>query len=239
MCGGTANCLTLIYPGEGLSPRVRGNRLQYRQWPRRARSIPACAGEPQNAAFRDVHNGVYPRVCGGTAFPTRRPFPRRGLSPRVRGNPGAAGRLCRPERSIPACAGEPSEAAQERLEHRVYPRVCGGTYGLRRAARCRWGLSPRVRGNRDLLHRVLHADGSIPACAGEPPPAAGGQPGVVVYPRVCGGTRRQALDACRRLGLSPRVRGNHARCAGLRRLARSIPACAGEPRPRSPPPLRS
>ena len=93
------------------------------------------------------------------------------------------------------------------------------------------GLSPRVRGNPRLLARPVSGDGSIPACAGEPPRWQ--RPGATarVYPRVCGGTRR-----CRRRlgsfgGLSPRVRGN--RPAHHRRLRRggSIPACAGEPCP--------
>ena len=53
-----------------------------------------------------------------------------------------------------------------------------------------------------------------------------------VYPRVCGGTRRQILlERCgRSTGLSPRVRGNQCwavRSAG-RNACRSIPACAGE-----------
>ena len=50
------------------------------------------------------------------------------------------------------------------------------------------GLSPRVRGNR-LEHGLKQVgQGSIPACAGEPPaqPNCGAACGV--YPRVCGGT---------------------------------------------------
>ena len=50
---------------------------------------------------------VYPRVCGGTAEGGSNSAQRRGLSPRVRGNPvpGESGLVLR--RSIPACAGEP------------------------------------------------------------------------------------------------------------------------------------
>ena len=46
-----------------------------------------------------------------------------------------------------------------------------------------------------------------------------------------GGTPRTARELQRRSGLSPRARGNHCdSCRWLRRR-RSIPACAGEPRP--------
>ena len=168
-----------------------------------------------------------PRVCGGTsAMPaaaaglsprvrgnrwTRMPtaaIPPTGLSPRVRGNldvrQGIACALnC--QRSIPACAGEPSlRSAIVSLIHR--------------------GLSPRVRGNQRNRH-----DGrptrSIPACAGEPdrrfhharlnglsPRVRGNRLTAAahqVYPRVCGGT-------------------SNVSTAGVPRH-RSIPACAGEP----------
>ena len=53
-----------------------------------------------------------------------------------------------------------------------------------------------------------------------------------VYPRVCGGTI--LLLYIRRLyqGLSPRVRGNLMANIAIAIIAWSIPACAGEPRPK-------
>ena len=89
--------------------------------------------------------------------------------------------------------------------------MCGGTIIDRRAGVVNRGLSPRVRGNlfantgKDILL------GSIPACAGEP-----GQSDLLfrrrrVYPRVCGGTTARSTTAMSNSGLSPRVRGNHAR----------------------------
>ena len=71
------------------------------------------------------------------------------------------------------------------------------------------GLSPRVRGNRHppsdwaAAHRV--------------------------YPRVYGGTIREALPAEDPEGLSPRVRGNRNILFPERFRPRSIPACTGEP----------
>ena len=70
---------------------------------------------------------VYPRVCGGTLMPPTTHKAQVGLSPRVRRN-----RLrCVPhlldDRSIPACAGEPTPIELSSEMRKVYPRVCGGT----------------------------------------------------------------------------------------------------------------
>ncbi len=158
-----------------------------------------------------------------------RPCPISGLSPRVRGN--------RPKwpinairgGSIPACAGEPVASGNLRGSHGVYPRVCGGTMKMLPVLASASGLSPRVRGNpRDGLF-LQGAQGSIPACAGEPGRLRLASGGPRVYPRVCGGTWIGPNLAAQGRGLSPRVRGNRrnrkADCAGLG----SIPACAGEP----------
>ena len=50
-----------------------------------------------------------------------------------------------------------------------------------------------------------------------------------VYPRVCGGTVISLEVGARRLGLSPRVRGNPAGYSNGDVGIGSIPACAGEP----------
>ena len=75
----------------------------------------------------------------------------------------------------------------------VYPRVCGGTRGSLANHPQRWGLSPRVRGNRyaAAAHAVFLR--SIPACAGEPGIVKRGQTLWKVYPRVCGGTAMMGI----------------------------------------------
>ena len=110
----------------GLSPRVRGNRPQTCQTETKPGSIPACAGEPSCGLRSTSLSKVYPRVCGGTDARWQWGTPTGGLSPRVRGNLGGDAAVRDASGSIPACAGEPA--------------------GSRR----RWmrGLSPRVRGNR-------------------------------------------------------------------------------------------
>ena len=131
--------------------------------------------------------------------------------------------------SIPACAGEPALRMLWLPSPAVYPRVCGGTDDTALDRIAHPGLSPRVRGNLARHRTPSQREGSIPACAGEPasesPPASPR----MVYPRVCGGTRAAAIPACRPGGLSPRVRGNRTHLPTPRSVARSIPACAGEP----------
>ena len=148
-------------------------------------------------------------MCGGTSRVVKSLMPSAGLSPRVRGNP-PRGRMGRPEcRSIPACAGEPPTSLQLWRRSRVYP--------------------PRVRGNLDGRDVATQGAGSIPACAGEPDPGGRVSRQRAVYPRVCGGTGNWWEIHGGWGGLSPRVRGNPARCIAIDVRPRSIPACAGEP----------
>ena len=171
-------------------------------------SIPACAGEPNGRRFSANPGRVYPRVCGGTHHPGRRPAGPAGLSPRVRGNLFAVGAKEFAGGSIPACAGEPSCRTVGRIISWVYPRVCGGTDGDYGPGVDALGLSPRVRGNRQHRQPLRYLAGSIPACAGEPQLLVRRYDNAGVYPRVCGGTRRTQRRRGRGRGLSPRVRGN-------------------------------
>ena len=86
MCGGTLPDHPELNPGQGLSPRVRGNRVAVRLPCVRLRSIPACAGEPGRKILCGRLCRVYPRVCGGTHPQRHEPGAGYGLSPRVRGN---------------------------------------------------------------------------------------------------------------------------------------------------------
>ena len=173
------------------------------------RSIPACAGEPAETWARSPWRWVYPRVCGGTTKAPDNIYHPGGLSPRVRGNPVHEDEEGQSERSIPACAGEPSPLALRKAAIWVYPRVCGGTVQIAMSASLWTGLSPRVRGNRPdhLLQQFVVR--SIPACAGEPLAWYRNRSQRQVYPRVCGGTRVGDPNLKASPGLSPRVRGNH------------------------------
>ena len=194
-----------------------------------SRSIPARAGEPSRNPRRQSLPTVYPRACGGTYPPTSVDSPPTGLSPRVRGN--LRGRNAYPitRRSIPARAGEPWRGALIAKHGRVYPRACGGTIDGLNNRFTDEGLSPRVRGNQLDVAPAGTEGGSIPARAGEPRTSARGNGKVRVYPRACGGTVIVGQKKIRRMGLSPRVRGNlpvEGRVVGA---VGSIPARAGEP----------
>ena len=253
VCGGTPNPPGLIFCVDGLSPRVRGNRLPDRRerFLNRARrglsprvrgnhrcagkhsarqgSIPACAGEPDFQGLENEDAEVYPRVCGGTSSFRFSALIFIGLSPRVRGNLDDAAGSPRRLRSIPACAGEPAAGTCLPAGWPVYPRVCGGTGPSFSPPPASCGLSPRVRGNpvpeevQDRLSR------SIPACAGESTTACSVRSSPRVYPRVCGGTIPTASANIFSHGLSPRVRGNRTHCGPAVGDPGSIPACAGEP----------
>ena len=168
VCGGTRRGPRRAVAGQGLSPRVRGNHTAANYHTARARSIPACAGEPRRPAFGYGRAAVYPRVCGGTPPQHRQRPVGEGLSPRVRGNRAVVAHAITDEGSIPACAGEPLTLPNPATLPPVYPRVCGGTRLAPPETSRGAGLSPRVRGNHAeaaVLGALLR---SIPACAGEP-----------------------------------------------------------------------
>jgi len=98
--------------------------------------------------------------------------------------------------------------ALARVKNEVYPRVRGGTMMRCAAASIARGLSPRARGNLERLRNIHRAQGSIPACAGEPSGGAAPMQPSKVYPRVRGGTHRDDDPGRETSGLSPRARGN-------------------------------
>ena len=229
VCGGTGDSIKPEGFYDGLSPRVRGNRVGVDEPWCADGSIPACAGEPCSNRAHAGRSRVYPRVCGGTVLVFRPDVRKSGLSPRVRGNrPASLSPICLIG-SIPACAGEPRTSTLAVWPLRVYPRVCGGTAGHQLVDGAQTGLSPRVRGNRYHANGIPRRRRSIPACAGEPAfsrmPSTNGR----VYPRVCGGTHAARRRRGHQLGLSPRVRGNQEPGLDLLVDDGSIPACAGEP----------
>ena len=151
VCGGTLRPRWSRRSVVGLSPRVRGNRRNAAPCQLYAGSIPACAGEPNQASLAAVPAGLYPRRGNLPAG--------LGLSPRVRGNHFAYPRVCtwslsprvrgnRWCRVYPRVCGGTTRVDGSTAMGRVYPRVCGGTSSHLEDAFATWGLSPRVRGNR-------------------------------------------------------------------------------------------
>ena len=91
------------------------------------------------------------------------------------------------------------------------------------------GLSPRMRGNRDVAKADESTRGSIPAHAGEPGRGHTLLGAKRVYPRACGGTMKGLGNVLVESGLSPRMRGNPERRQRGQHQEGSIPAHAGEP----------
>ena len=233
-CGGTVWTAPRHWIESGLSPRVRGNRPAM---PGRAawrRSIPAGAGEPADGEVVTATEGVYPRGCGGTSITVETDWSVVGLSPRVRGNRRRRRRRHHCVRSIPAGAGEPQFTNERNTKSKVYPRGCGGTTVPGIQGMTERGLSPRVRGNLQRPETRDRDRGSIPAGAGEPPPAPPRRSRHRVYPRGCGGTCLSAWNGAHPGGLSPRVRGNPLETGQVAKELGSIPAGAGEPPPPRP-----
>ncbi len=165
-------------------------------------------------------------MCGGTGSSATDNGARKGLSPRVRGNPHHAVRWWCIWRSIPACAGEPTRLARYSSFSGVYPRVCGGTTVAVPEQVAVPGLSPRVRGNPGKILRCSVDVGSIPACAGEPFPSSRACRVLRVYPRVCGGTQVKDADGLEALGF-PACAGEPPPAAGGRRIGRVYPRVCG------------
>ena len=197
-------------------------------------SIPACAGEPRGSRPGITAGRVHPRVCGGADASDDAAERRKGPSPRVRGSRPAGVRRRLPAGSIPACAGEPRTRCRCSSPGRVHPRVCGGATQEQTASPSPDGPSPRVRGSRGGASDVHAELGSIPACAGEPLPLACTKSRKGVHPRVCGGAGPMPSLRASARGPSPRVRGSQRGPGRVELGEGSIPACAGEPRPRRP-----
>ena len=145
----------------------------------------------------------------------------------MRGNLPAAISSSRGRRSIPACAGEPPPLNWPNGQPTVYPRVCGGTRRNRKCTPYAVRSIPACAGEPSPVHPRPHKIRVYPRVCGEPVFVACACSHLRVYPRVCGGTGWMMSVTMARIGLSPRVRGNHLQRPRVRHGRRSIPACAG------------
>ena len=208
---------------------MRGTRGPRLVGARRGGSIPACAGNPAHHPARGPAWRVHPRVCGEPTRPTA-PIARvAGPSPRVRGTPGLRAERRAGDRSIPACAGNPSRAGCRPGSTGVHPRVCGEPTAASSDLLSDVGPSPRVRGTPDAGQPDDRSTRSIPACAGNPILPILRMRWITVHPRVCGEPSMWHGEQRARTGPSPRVRGTRGVAAQRDAQPGSIPACAGNP----------
>ena len=171
---------------------------------------------------------VDPRVGGGSVLIAFAEYIGEGRSPRGRGKRTLRPVRSRPERSIPAWAGE-ARRVDHHLPHvKVDPRVGGGSPWMTCSAARVAGRSPRGRGKRVKMGFTLEDEGSIPAWAGEALVRCCAPVRRRVDPRVGGGSLERHRGSALCPGRSPRGRGK--RWDGVSRNPNmgSIPAWAGE-----------
>ena len=125
--GGTGTPISHSTHSGGRSPRTRGN-LEPAHFPAIVGgTIPAYAGEPAAHHHATGFQGDDPRVRGGTRKQSQVTLMCVGRSPRTRGNLVLAFDRRTDRGTIPAYAGEPSEAVAARSPTGDDPRVRGGT----------------------------------------------------------------------------------------------------------------
>ena len=153
-----------------------------------------------------------------------------GSSPRVRGTRHRPRGAHRPDRFIPACAGNTTQTYRDPKAQSVHPRVCGEHDLIDAYDVVKIGSSPRVRGTRVPRFAAPRRPRFIPACAGNTRARASGWIERPVHPRVCGEHIASQAVGRTMTGSSPRVRGTRCSCQPQRACSRFIPACAGNTR---------
>jgi hypothetical protein len=112
----------------------------------------------------------------------------------------------------------------------AHPRVRGERALAVGAAAVLYGSTPRARGTARRQRPHGHRRRLIPACAGNGRPPPGPQSLRTAHPRVRGERGRAGAGDPVQRGSSPRARGMGEDVSPLFRLARLIPACAGNGR---------
>ena len=191
----------------GSSPRVRGTQpiAALEHAPRRI--IPACAGNATTPARSRRRSSDHPRVCGERASDRFARDRSAGSSPRVRGTHSRSVGIARPNRIIPACAGNAVARLGGAWRWADHPRVCGERGPGANCFVLLRGSSPRVRGTRPLELSRLHRVRIIPACAGNARDRRGRTEQRADHPRVCGERKIDVEGYELDVGSSPRVRG--------------------------------
>ena len=210
-------------PADGSSPRVRGTVAVQLSEVQLDRFIPARAGNGCCCCSSLLDIGSSPRVRGA---PRRIPTAV-GSSPRVRGTVLRLDVSLPPGWFIPARAGNGGGDARSIRIRPVHPRACGERSPLSRSLSCTGGSSPRVRGTVNVSDYGYPTTRFIPARAGNGSASALHGLPLAVHPRACGERGTAEAGAGANSGSSPRVRGTAAGRAVRFRLARFIPARAG------------
>ena len=211
----------------GLSPLARGTHLLIKWLFRRARFIPAGAGNTIFILSKIKMAPVYPRWRGEHALRSRPAVTDCGLSPLARGTPCSLHPYKPSLRFIPAGAGNTSATTSNQLGFTVYPRWRGEHSQLLWCPPNSGGLSPLARGTRWLTAMNMRGKRFIPAGAGNTITAWLFGRRTPVYPRWRGEHWLYPLLFAIKHGLSPLARGTHRIRSGGAGRDRFIPAGAG------------
>jgi len=146
--GGGQDMAISIGEALGQSPLTRGRHSSRRAKSASRGSIPAHAGEASTSWRYRPSTPVNPRSRGGGARGRAESHRSRGQSPLTRGR-----RICwqaasKPQRSIPAHAGEACRLAEPIAVSQVNPRSRGGGMRIGFALSTKSGQSPLTRGRR-------------------------------------------------------------------------------------------
>ena len=150
--------LTLPVASSGSSPLARGTRIHHVLHFQSPRFIPARAGNTLPDAWTVSPPAVHPRSRGEHSFAAIRSPGRHGSSPLARGTPGGPFRRRRPDRFIPARAGNTRWWSRTSRAIPVHPRSRGEHHATAPATASAIGSSPLARGT--LLAAPDELDGA-------------------------------------------------------------------------------
>ena len=170
----------------GSSPRSRGTRDPARGDRRRARFIPALAGNTSGHSGSPARLTVHPRARGEHVGVVSGRSAKFGSSPRSRGTLDTALIDRQPHRFIPALAGNTCAFPTSRQTAPVHPRARGEHTRHQIRLPPIFGSSPRSRGTLPSQRHTVGAFRFIPALAGNTRPSAAPSAPHPVHPRARG-----------------------------------------------------
>ncbi len=154
-----------------------------------------------------------------------------GSSPHTRGTRGPGGERVRPQRFIPAYAGNAGRPGSCARARPVHPRVRGERIRTDPARDFVIGSSPRTRGTPEATGHVAVLVRFIPAYAGNASRAGARAGRGAIHPRVRGERALPASVVGSSDGSSPRTRGTRRRPGARAAPRRFSPAYAGNAAP--------
>ena len=215
------------HANDGSSPRGRGTREARHVRARRARFIPARAGNARSPIAALPAPSVHPRAGGERCKEEGLESSITGSSPRGRGTPPAETDRFLQFRFIPARAGNARPGWWTGGRSPVHPRAGGERWWRSICAVSGSGSSPRGRGTRQRLAARLGLARFIPARAGNAETGPRSESPYPVHPRAGGERRAQSGSPASSAGSSPRGRGTPREPERKPRNERFIPARAG------------